>query len=483
MAGLADTLASIGQPLRSEDFTTYVLNGLDDDYDNLIENISGRDDPLPRRELYSRLLGREQRVKVKHASPSFSAANAAARGKPQKLPTAGGKSTPGPQQPQRSAVPPVTGGNRPRACCPSCGAQQACQLCGLDNHIASRCHRRFKQDFLGIGNNGKGNDKQAAAAVTGQEHGYTPSYPIDSSWYMDTGATNHLTSEMGKLSTQEPYRGHDQVRTANGAGMRISHVGQASLLAHNSRHLHLRNVLRVPSATRSLLSIPQLTRDNNVLAEFHRFHFFIKDRDTRAVLLRGRLRHGLYALDAPPAPHAPQVFSGVRVSSTHWHARLGHPAAPIVRHVLHRHELPVVSNKSVETICDACQQGKSHQLPFSESSRVVKHPLELVFSDVWGPAQTSVSGHNYYVSFIDAYSRFTWLYLIKRKSDVFDVFIQFQAHVERLLKHKILHVQSDWGVNITTSTRSLVSLGSCTVCLVLIHINRMVPLNGNTATL
>jgi histone deacetylase 1/2 len=127
----------------------------------------------------------------------------------------------------------------------------------------------------------------------------------------------------------------------------------------------------------------------------------------------------------------------------HWHARLGHPAAPIVRHVLHRHELPVVSNKFAATICDACQQGKSHQLPFSESSRVVKHPRELVFSDIWGPTETSVSGHIYYVSFIDAYSRFTWLYLIKCKSDVFDVFIQFQDHVERLLKHKILHVQSN----------------------------------------
>ena len=76
---------------------------------------------------------------------------------------------------------------------------------------------------------------------------------------------------------------------------------------------------------------------------------------------------------------------------------------------------------------------------------MVKHPLELVFSDVWGPAQTSVSGHNYYVSFIDAYSRFTWLYLLKRKSDVFDIFLHFQLHVERLLKHKIIHVQSDWG--------------------------------------
>lgn len=360
----------------------------------------------------------------------------------------------------------------------SWGAPRACQLCGIERHIASRCHRRYKQDFLGLGNNGKGNDKQAAAAVTSHDSGRTPSYSIDPAWYMDTGATNHLTSEMSKLSTQEPYRGHDRVHTANGAGMRISHVGQASLLAHNFRPLHLSNVLRVPSATRSFLSIPQLTRDNNVLAEFHPFRFFIKDRDTRAILLSGRLRHGLYALDAPPpssTPSSPQVFTSVRVPSTHWHARLGHPAAPIVRHILHRHDLPVASNKNAETICDACQQGKSHQLPFLDSSRVVKHPLELVFSDVWGHAQTSVSGHNYYVSFIDAYSRFTWLYLIKRKSDVFDVFVQFQAHVEHLLKHKIIHVQSDWGggVNTTTSTCSLTSLGSHIVCHVLIHISKM----------
>jgi hypothetical protein len=68
-----------------------------------------------------------------------------------------------------------------------------------------------------------------------------------------------------------------------------------------------------------------------------------------------------------------------------------------------------------------------------------------VFSDVWGAAQTSVSGHNYYVSFIDTYSHFTWLYIIKRKSDVFDIFVQFQKYAEHLLKHKIVHVQSDWG--------------------------------------
>jgi histone deacetylase 1/2 len=124
---------------------------------------------------------------------------------------------------------------------------------------------------------------------------------------------------------------------------------------------------------------------------------------------------------------------------------LGHPASSVVKHVLHRHALPIESRNKDTFVCDACQQGKSHQLPFPLSTHVIKTPLELIYSDVWGPAQTSVSGHNYYVSFIDAYSRFTCLYLLKRKSDVFDVFVQFQTHVERLLGHKILHVQSDWG--------------------------------------
>jgi hypothetical protein len=43
-----------------------------------------------------------------------------------------------------------------------------------------------------------------------------------------------LVSERGKLSAQEPYGGHDQVRTVNGAGMHISYIGQVSLLTHNS---------------------------------------------------------------------------------------------------------------------------------------------------------------------------------------------------------------------------------------------------------
>jgi hypothetical protein len=56
--------------------------------------------------------------------------------------------------------------------------------------------------------------------------------------------------------------------------------------------------------------------------------------------------------------------SGVRVSLSRWHLRLGQSASPIMQHVLHRHQLPVESKHKDLSVCDVYQQGKSHELPF-----------------------------------------------------------------------------------------------------------------------
>jgi hypothetical protein len=72
------------------------------------------------------------------------------------------------------------------------------------------------------------------------------------------------------------------------------------------------------------------------------------------------------------------------------------------------------------------------------STSVSTAPLQLVSSNVWGHATTSVGRHKYYVSFIDDYSKFTWIY-------VFNAFVNFQKLVERKLDKKILTLQSDWG--------------------------------------
>ena len=88
---------------------------------------------------------------------------------------------------------------------------------------------------------------------------------------------------------------------------------------------------------------------------------------------------------------------------------------------------------------------KSHQLPYSSSHEISKSPLDLIYSDVWGPAPESVGRNKYYVSFIDDHSKYTWIYLLRNKSDVFRVFHDFKNLVERKFDRKIISVQSDWG--------------------------------------
>jgi hypothetical protein len=81
-------------------------------------------------------------------------------------------------------------------------------------------------------------------------------------------------------------------------------------------------------------------------------------------------------------------------------------------------------------VCDTCAYAKAHQLPFQISSSRSSAPLELVFSDVWGCAIDSFDRKKYYVSFIDDYSKFTWIYLLHHKSEVSKYFLEFQKLVE-----------------------------------------------------
>jgi len=117
----------------------------------------------------------------------------------------------------------------------------------------------------------------------------------------------------------------------------------------------------------------------------------------------------------------------------------------IVRHVLSRFQLPVASPKDSH-VCNAYLGAKSKQLSFSSTSGSANCPLDLIYTDVWGLAPVSSRfGAKYYVSFLDAYSKYTWLYHISLNSDVLSVFSTFKSYVERLFNTKIKAIQSDWG--------------------------------------
>lgn len=80
------------------------------------------------------------------------------------------------------------------------------------------------------------------------------------------------------------------------------------------------------------------------------------------------------------------------------------------------------------------------------SESVSSKPLEKVHCDLWGPSPVvSSQGFKYYVISVDIYSRFTWFYPLKCKSEFFSVFTLFQTMVENQFHHKIMQFQSDGG--------------------------------------
>jgi hypothetical protein len=119
------------------------------------------------------------------------------------------------------------------------------------------------------------------------------------------------------------------------------------------------------------------------------------------------------------------------------------------------------------------------------STSVSTAPLQLVFSDVWGPSPTSFGCQYYYVRFIDDYSKFTWIYFLKKKFDAFASFVNFQKLIERKLDRKILAVQSDWGegVNMKNLTLSFKHRAYLIMFHALMRINKMVLLKENIVIL
>jgi histone deacetylase 1/2 len=205
--------------------------------------------------------------------------------------------------------------------------------------------------------------------------------------------------------------------------LHITHTGQSSINTVANSLVH-NNVLRVPQISKNLLSVHKLAKDNGVFIIFYPYYFLIKDLETGRTLLQGRCRGGLYPIESSEISALKCAMFTARISKEQWHRRLGHPSSQVVQSILRLNDLSFCNNEHAN-VCNACQLAKSHQLPYSISRHVTTSSLELIYPDVWGPAITSVGGFKYYVSFIDDFSKFSWVYLLHAKSKVEDTFLKF----------------------------------------------------------
>ena len=125
--------------------------------------------------------------------------------------------------------------------------------------------------------------------------------------------------------------------------------------------------------------------------------------------------------------------------------RLGHPALPTLNTLVSQFSLPISLSSQKQIPCSHFLINKSHKLPFFSNTIASTKPLEYVYTDVWMSLITSVDNFKYYVIFLDHYTRFTWLFPLKLKSQVHAVFIALKSLVENRFSEKIKTLYSDNG--------------------------------------
>ncbi|TXG50914.1 hypothetical protein EZV62_023438 [Acer yangbiense] len=141
-----------------------------------------------------------------------------------------------------------------------------------------------------------------------------------------------------------------------------------------------------------------------------------------------------------------------------WHSKLGHPSDLVLKQILKK--LNISCSSASFSWCDSCKLGKMHQLTFKRLSIQSKSPLALVYTDIWGTSPViSTTGHRYYISFVDDFTRFTWLYPIVLKSDALKVFLDFKKYVELQFQTRIRALQTDMGLEFQAFSSHLKQFG------------------------
>lgn len=302
---------------------------------------------------------------------------------------------------------------------------------------------------------------------------------------LDTGSTAHMC----------PSREYFQDYTVLDPPLPIGWGNQSSDFAIGSGNVffqhtlpdgtttvsHFCNVLHVPAlANQTLISVSQMEHQSKFILLHTSSIINIGDNDSYLVCIKlDGLFHIQLSLLSDPVlskpPHLSQphgnsvpctpstntsVVSGFTASSSStsptsptvlWHYRCGHLSLPIISVSLSTLAVPIHITHNLPSMCSTCPLAKQTRSPFPTRSSAANQPLQIIHSDLCGPFPLSFSHQKYFVTFIDEFTRFTTVYLLTAKSQVFSAFKTFHALVTNQFHSPILALHSDNGGEYTSN--------------------------------
>jgi hypothetical protein len=163
---------------------------------------------------------------------------------------------------------------------------------------------------------------------------------------------------------------------------------------------------------------------------------------------KGYLADGLFVLNT--IPNASNVISSI--GSVYiaeyvnlWHCRLGHVNVNSIKKLKNMNLINVLHINNFSK-CPICVEAKYAKKPFKPVTNRTTELLELIHTDLADFKNTvSKGGKAYFITFIDDFSRYAKVYLLRTKDETEEMFLKYKAEVENQLDRKIKRLRSDRG--------------------------------------
>ena len=263
-------------------------------------------------------------------------------------------------------------------------------------------------------------------------------------WILDSGASRHMTFNRQLFINYRKFDVPESVRLGDGRTVEAYGSGRVNITIETSHGKQLNTgmdgVLYVPQLTCNLFSVRAATQ-KDLIVQFGHSCCWIKDHSGK-VVGKGRLINRMYQLnceahlqsDRTALAEVHQTSIGKDDSSSQmnlWHRRLGHLNEKQLTQAVEKGLIKGVEFSETGRLdfCEGCVEGKMSRKPFKPVGGIKStRKLQLVHSDVCGPMPVqSFAGKRYFVTFVDDYSRCVKVYFINQKSEVLQMFKEFEA--------------------------------------------------------
>ncbi|CAI5963376.1 unnamed protein product [Closterium sp. NIES-64] len=289
---------------------------------------------------------------------------------------------------------------------------------------------------------GEADDSSESIVLLAGDGNNTPS----NAWFLDTGATQHMTHSASFLTNVGAPRDVKRVVFGNNKSLPVVGVGSTRLIV-DSGPVDITNVLHVPGLKVNLLSVTQLAKkDVKFTIDGATMNLFWKGKQFAQGVLNGEL----YELKTYSRAASSNVAQGSKATLKAWHNRLAHANYDSVKELANKglaKGVDVIAGDDEKGVCAACVEGKMARKPFgSRTSPLAKDPLALVHMDVCGPMRhASKGGARFLLVMLDDATRMCWTRLLKAKGDVAKAIQEWALEVCDDDKKRIKCIRTDGG--------------------------------------